>query len=232
MFAASYVSPNELSYAFICAKIGNIYEREYIIQKTLDGTVLRMKPTGRERIREEVFDLKVYKVRNSYYPVCDWTKSETKFKDLMKWLYNGTMKEKLIIRGTALEDGKLDVQEMIFLEEILDYYDSYDVDFEIGIPVGAEIAWLMTKIDKKYETYAALISGLVVSLCHGDTAFDFVRGHLENGGGVKELNYTQNVSVYVFARISKYRYIATGSYTYKALVGVVFECIPEFSQDN
>jgi hypothetical protein len=87
-------------------------------------------------------------------------------------ILDGGEEEDYIIPGTVLSDGKLDVDELIKLSNIFDWYDTYDQDFEIGIPVGAVLSGLFGI----GGTVGSFMNRLAVTFSSGHSASIFVEG--------------------------------------------------------
>ncbi|MHA1628034.1 MAG: hypothetical protein ACTSW6_03080, partial [Candidatus Baldrarchaeia archaeon] len=131
--------------------------------------------------------------------------------------YDGTTEESPYISGTDLSDGKLDVGEWVTLGQIFNYYDVYENDFEIGIPVGslaAQFAGLPSFIEP-------VVKGLCISLSWGETATRYVNGVLQNYGREGSVGYDIWEQIYV--RVSKYQY-TYGNYEFKVPAGIYFRC--------
>ncbi|MHA1628199.1 MAG: hypothetical protein ACTSW6_03925, partial [Candidatus Baldrarchaeia archaeon] len=130
--------------------------------------------------------------------------------------YDGTTEENPYIPDTSLSDGKLDVGESIAFSEIFNYYDVYENDFEIGIPVGslvAQFAGLPSFIEP-------VVKGLCVSLSWGESATRYVNGGLQNHG-----DYPAGYDIWerIYVRVSKYQY-TYGNYEFKVPAGIYFRC--------
>jgi len=132
------VYPGETLYVYINARIASLYEREYLIQSTIDGKILKIEPTQNERIREYVLDVEVHDEDDYAVLLHHITHDGEEFGEIMTWFYNGTKEEKLILPNSLyLNDGILDVGEYVYFGEIFKHYDEYHIDFEIGTPIGA-----------------------------------------------------------------------------------------------
>ena len=218
------VNPGETLYVYINARIASLYEHEYLVQRTSAGVVIREEPTGNERIREYVLEVEAHD-EGDYSVLLDYITYDGKeFEGIMKWFYNGTKEEKLILSNSVyLDDGVLDVGEYVQFGEIFKNYDEYSVNFEIGLPIGAIIAYILVSANPALTPFAMVISGLLVSLSYGYSASIYVDGKLRNCGATEAGEY--DVPVYVYMRISKYKYLAPGGYTFKVPAGVMFKIL-------
>lgn len=193
------ILPGGKCYFFINAKAAHVHAREYI------SSGGQMYPTGRERADDYIYDVQVSGnkfvggVKSGASPYEDQT-------------FSGSDEEWLIISGTKLDDGYLSPDEAIYFSQIIEYYDVYQQDVEIGIPVGSMAA----KLGNFPTPVKNFLSRIAVSLSYAKTAGITISGELYNTG-------LSNVPEKVYCRVSKYRYItSTCYYEFKVPVGVHF----------
>ncbi len=196
------VPPKAIKWIWIKAKLAHYTYREY---DPCNGY------TGYEKIEELVIDVSI---ESNGEAIEHGTESgEPPYTDK---LFNGTIEEQLIIPDTALSDGVLDANETISLRKIIKWFDKYDQNFEIGLPVGAIIATL--------HPIATPLAGLTVSLSMDTSSKISIFGAIKNAGSLGgTVSKTYNVPVPIFVRISKFKY-STGDHTFNVPVGIWFRC--------
>ena len=221
--------PGGSQHAYIYARVAHIYEKEYKVTETIDGVVISEEPTGRERIREYVFDVKTIET-GDYLKIAGGKEDRLPSisgegeESIMDWFYEGTKEEVLVIPNSNVSDGDLDVNEDVQLGEIFDNFDVYEQNFEIGIPVGALVATLAG-----WPTFLEILaSGLVVSLSYSTKSTLFVGGDLYNDGK-GDFGAAYDVPVVVYIMLSKYRYLASATEYYDVPAGVMFKCVADTS---
>lgn len=152
---------------------------------------------------------------------------------LMDMLFNGSVLRHLSIPGTLLSDGDLDPGEYIALEQIFDYYDACNSDFEIGMPVGA-IAALACSTPGTPVAGAACVaftSGFEISLSMEGGSM-MMTGNLVNHGDVPNVPGDYNVPELVYIALSKFRYKVDPPWWcqwcspcyYNVTTGIYFKC--------
>lgn len=141
-------------------------------------------------------------------------------------IFNGTLEENLVINGTALSDGDLDVNETVWFWQIFQCYDKYSIDSEVGLPIGAIVALLSNAFGFGTGQVAAaiisLLSGITVSLSYVDSVSVRISGDLTNLGREDATGY--NVPEVIYVRVSKYQYQAPNGQYFKVPVGIYFRC--------
>ncbi|MCY0868733.1 MAG: hypothetical protein OWQ48_05855, partial [Desulfurococcus sp.] len=128
---------------------------------------------------------------------------------LMNDFYKGTNLTLLSIPETALGDGKLDPGESITLDQIFQYYDKCNADFELPIPAGAILARaILAKLHPAgivAEVIIAFVSAFQISLSH-EGASIYIAGNIVNHGDYPGIPGDYNVPEYVYVRTSRYKY--------------------------
>ena len=193
------ILPGGKCYFFINAKAAHVHAREYIFSGG------QMYPTGRERVDDYIYDVQVSGKR-----FAGGVKSgASPYEDQ---IFSGSDEEWLIISGTELSDGYLSPGEAVYFSQIIEYYDVYQQDVEMGIPVGSMAA----KLGNFPTPVKNFLSRIAVSLSYAKTAVLMVPGTLSNV-------ITSNVSEKVYCRVSKYHYItSTCYYEFKVPMGIYF----------
>ena len=196
------VLPKTIEWIWVKAKLAHYTYREY---DPCNGY------TGYEKIEELVIDVSI---ESDGEAIEHGTESgEPPYTDK---LFNGTIEEQLIIPDTVLSDGVLDANETISLRKIIKWFDKYDQNFEIGLPIGAIIATL--------HPIATPLAGLTVSLSMDTSSKISIFGAIKNAGSLGgTVSKTYNVPVPIFVRISKFKY-STGDHTFNVPVGIWFRC--------
>jgi len=154
-------------------------------------------------------------------------------QSLINMLFNGTTLKRLIIPGTHLSNGDLEPGEYVALEQIFNYYDTCDADFEVGIPVGAITALACGALGTPVAGAAcsAFLSRFGVSLSmEGGSAF--VTGNLVNQGDIPEIPNDHNVLELIDVAFSKFRYKVDPPWWcwwcspcyYNVTIGIYFSC--------
>jgi hypothetical protein len=203
-FNIQLIYPNQVYHYYIKARIGHAHYREAIY---CGGYPYY---TGKEKTEDYVKDIQV-----SGSDIVGGVKQG--FPAYMSKILDGSEEENCIIPGTVLSDGDLDVDELIKLSNIFDWYDTYDQDFEIGIPVGAVLSGLFGI----GGAVGSFMNRLAVTFSSGHSASIFVEGGLKNLG--QESGSGSDVSEIIYIWISKYRYAAPQG-VFKVPVGVYFRC--------
>lgn len=131
-------------------------------------------------------------------------KNELPHQSLMSTLFNGSVLKQLSIPGTLLSDDDLDPGEYITLEQIFNYYDVCNSDFEIGVPVGAMAALACGALDIPVAgaTCRAFTSGFEISLSV-DGGSIMVTSNLVSHGYVSDILGDYNVPESVYVALSK-----------------------------
>jgi len=196
------VLPKTIEWIWVKAKLAHYTYREY---DPCNGY------TGYEKIEELVIDVSI---ESDGEAIEHGTESgEPPYTDK---LFNGTIEEQLIIPDTVLSDGVLDANETISLRKIIKWFDKYDQNFEIGLPIGAIIATL--------HPIATPLAELTVSLSMDTSSKISIFGAIKNAGSLgSTVSKTYNVPVPIFVRISKFKY-STGDHTFNVPVGIWFRC--------
>jgi len=198
------IYPNQVYHFYIKARIGHAHYMEAIY---CGGYPYY---TGKEKTEDYVKDIQV-----SGSKIVGGIRQG--FPAYMSKILDGSQEEKCIIPGTVLSDGDLDVDEYIQFSEVFDWYDTYNQDFEIGIPVGAILSYYFGI----GGTVGSFLNRLAVTLSSGHSASIFVEGVLKNLGQEAGSGYDVYEDIYI--QISKYRYAAPQG-TFKVPVGVYFRC--------
>lgn len=85
-------------------------------------------------------------------------------QEITNFFYGGIDKQQLIIPNTALSDGALQPGEHIQLNEIFPYFDRCGADFEVGIPVGAVVLAVLTRVPIPIVMPKGVFPGIDISL--------------------------------------------------------------------
>jgi len=133
---------------------------------------------------------------------------------IMYILYNNTIStEKLYIPDTGLEDGKLDPNEFVFLCQISTYFNKYGKPFEIGIPIGAFIGAAMCPalgleiVNKTCVRIMNFVSAFYLMIPTSSmTPRSYLICGIQNYGKLENVPIGYNNSVYMYLRLSKYKY--------------------------
>lgn len=210
------IPPNMKRYIWIGAKVAHVHYREaYAYPDT--GQVIYY--TGNEMILEYISDFQL----NGNNIVGGWGEGSPPYENI---IFNGTLEENLIINGTALSDGDLDVNETVWFWQIFQCYDVYNVDSEVGLPIGAIIALMSDALGFGTGSVAtviiSLLSGIGVSLSYVSSVSARIGGDLTNWGQEDALGY--NVPETVYIRVSKYQYQAPNGQYFKVPIGIYFRC--------
>lgn len=203
----TFVPPNEKRYFWMKAKVIHAHFREVIY---VGGQAY---PSGREKIEDYIYDVQVS--GNRYVGGVSSGSSIYESR-----IFDGSVEERLKIGGTAPADEHLDVGESIFFSYIFPYYDIYQQDCEIGIPIGAIIAALASS--SLPSGVLAFIAGITVSLSYGESASIYISGHLTNLGQYQGVGY--NVPEAIYCRVSKFQYQTPTGYKFKVPMGIYFRC--------
>ena len=200
--------PEEAKWVYIEAIPVHLHYKEYKCVYW-HGHLISKTTTGNEKMED-----KIVNVHLSGVNIEGGTKNG--LPECIDEFYDGTTEENPYIPDTSLSDGKLDVGESIAFSEIFNYYDVYENDFEIGIPVGslaAQFAGLPSFIEP-------VVKGLCISLSWGETATRYVNGGLQNHG-----DYPAGYDIWerIYVRVSKYQY-TYGNYEFKVPAGIYFGC--------
>ncbi|MEM1545746.1 MAG: hypothetical protein QXY40_07150 [Candidatus Methanomethylicia archaeon] len=200
-----YVYPQQSYYFYVKARIGHAHYKEAIY---CGGYPYY---TGKEKTEDYVKD-----IQTSGSQIIGGVKQG--LPACINEILDGSQEEQCIISNTVLSDGDLDVNELIYLGQIFDWYDVYDQDFEIGIPVGAILSYYFGISG----AVKAFMNRLTVTFSSGHSAAIFIVGWLENLGQEQGSGY--NIYELTYIRISKYRYAAPQG-TFKVPTGVYFKCV-------
>jgi len=200
--------PEEAKWVYIEAIPVHLHYKEYKCVYW-HGHLISKTATGNEKMEDKIVNVHVSGIetiggQKNGLPEC------------IDEFYDGTTEKNPYIPDTSLSDGKLDVGESIAFSEIFNYYDIYENDFEIGIPVGslvAQFAGLPSFIEP-------VVKGLCVSLSWGESATRYVNGGLQNHG-----DYPAGYDIWerIYVRVSKYQY-TYGNYEFKVPAGIYFRC--------
>ncbi|MEM2342116.1 MAG: hypothetical protein QXX94_06225 [Candidatus Bathyarchaeia archaeon] len=114
----------------------------------------------------------------------------------------------------------LDVSEVIQFNEIFNWYDNYNVDFEVGVPVGATASAALGNLP---AIALQIICGICVSISYINSAEPFIGDHLENRGRRPVGGYDVPETIYV--RVSKLNYTTLTGYIFKVPMGIYFTCV-------
>ncbi|MEM2939372.1 MAG: hypothetical protein QXU95_03765 [Candidatus Bathyarchaeia archaeon] len=209
------VPPGVKRYVWISAKVAHIHYREAFAYPDTEEVIYY---TGNEMMLDYVYDFQVSgntingDVKDGS-PPCE------------SLIFGGTVEENLVVSGTVLSDGDLDVDESIQFSQILNCYDVYDVDSEIGLPIGAIIALLSNALGftgSVATVITAVLSGIAPSISNIDSANAFILGNLRNWGREGTTGYDTYEIIY--CRVSKYQYQAPNNQYFKVPVGIYFRC--------
>jgi len=206
-----YTDPGYSHWVYLVARVAHLHQRKYFVCRQL-GTdeILYYEDTGEERILEYVFDVKRRRLPTGIYEFVGDYKEGLPPEEIMEWFYNGTEKEYV---------KTLDVGEKLYSEEVIEGYDVYEEDFEIGIPLGAIVAALAGVP----EAYAMAVAPLVISLSWGESASVRLDFGLENDGQESGVGYDVSMRIYVMVSRYKFLYKETDE-PYKVPAGIYFEC--------
>ena len=222
---ASHHISGETWYVYIYATACSYYEKEYkVTEREPDGLIISKEPTGRYRVRQYINNIQIDNYGNV---VGGKTNNDDEFSDVVNWLYSSSKEDKVEIAGTSLSDGKLDYDESIYFAKIFDN-DVYDVDWEIGLPIGAIFAGIAIACGAPLE-FAEALAGFYVSFSYGMSAFLYFGGHIKNMGDVA--GYGNKVPLVVYIRLSKAYYNVDG-YTFNVPAGVMFRLEPYSSSPS
>ena len=204
--------PQKSQWVYIRGKFAHVHEKKYWVCRVA-GQIVKSEPTDDERIKEYIYSLQL-----DGNHIVGGYKDGLPSQNIMDWFYDGTEEEHLYIQGTSLSDGDLNVGEIIYFEDIINCYDQYNEDFEIGIPVGALVAALAGFS----APYSTLLSPLMISMGWGQSYTIDLNGILENKG--RYLGHGYNIFEAIYIRVSKYRYTSESGYTFKVPAGIYFKC--------
>ncbi|MGC9051184.1 hypothetical protein [Pyrobaculum sp.] len=129
-------------------------------------------------------------------------------QEIVSLFYGGVDKQQLVISNTALSDGKLDPGETVWFSQIFPYFDRCGADFEVGIPVGAIVLAVLTRVPVPVVLPKGVFPGVDISLSvQGATIY--VLGSISNYGDHPGVPTDYNAPEYIYAAVSKYQYTAT-----------------------
>ncbi|WP_440059719.1 hypothetical protein ACSU1N_00750 [Thermogladius sp. 4427co] len=127
---------------------------------------------------------------------------------IMNNFYNSTNSTRLIVPGTSLADGKLDVNESFALGNMFQYYDTCGSGFEVGTsmaPIAAAVCAMLG-----LPTGGAACAAAVAFASAFQVSLDLEGGSIYVDGGFANCgNHTgrgYNVPEYVYTRVSIYQY--------------------------
>jgi len=209
------VPPNAKRYVWINAKVAHIHYREAFAYPDT-GEVIYY--TGNEMVLEYLYQFQI----NGNIIVGGMEDGSPSCENLV---FNGTVEENLIISGTALSDGDLDVNEFIHFSQIFPCYDIYNVDSEIGMPIGALVALLSSAFGFTGPVATAItsfLSGIAASLSYVQSIEARVSGTITNYGQEGNLGY--DVYEIIYCRRSKYLYQAPNNQYFKVPISIYFRC--------
>ncbi len=132
-------------------------------------------------------------------------------KYIMESFYNGTEEINLKIPDTMLSDGWLSPGEYISFPLIFQHYDECDVDFEVGIPLGALLAYgiaVALGVPTGGTTFivaTAFAASFQVYLSAEGSSIE-IWGGITDHGDDSSIPNDYDVSEKVYIRISRYRY--------------------------
>jgi len=159
---------------------------------------------------------------------------------IMNNFYSGTNDTgTLYIPGTPLDDSKLDPNEGINFGQIFPYYDTCGADFEVGIPLGALLAGAacaglgIPTGGTACMVATAFASSFQLSLSFKGSSI-YVGGGIMNYGQLPNTNIGYNVPVYIYMKISRYKYYVPPPWwcfwcspcEYKVPAGIYFKAYP------
>lgn len=208
------VPPGVKRYVWIGAKVAHIHYREAFAYPDTGEVICY---TGNEMVLDYIYDFQISgNIINGGVkdgsPPCE------------SLIFNGTFEENLVISSNVLSDGDLDVDESVQFSDIFNCYDVYDVDSEIGLPIGAIIALLSNALGfgtgQIATVITALLSGIAPSLSNINSATAFIGGNLRNWGQEGTTGYDTYEIIY--CRVSKYQYQAPNNQHFKVPVGIYF----------
>jgi hypothetical protein len=197
------IYPNQVYHFYIKARIGHAHYMEAIY---CGGYPYY---TGKEKTEDYVKDIQV-----SGSDIVGGVKQG--FPAYMSKILDGSLEEKCIIPGTVLSDGDLDVDEYIQFSEVFDWYDTYNQDFEIEIPIGIPVGAVLSYYFGIGGAVGSFLNRLAVIIPLG-----YIAGVLENLGQEFNLGYDVYEDIYIL--ISKYRYAAPQG-IFKVPMGIYFKC--------
>ncbi len=197
-----YVWPGKTYWFWISAKIAHVHYREIFV---CDGFSYY---TGLEKIESYVYDVQV-----SGTTIIGGV--EARQPPYASRIFDGSREIRPYISGTELSDGMLSVKESVYFSKIFDWFDIYDQDFEVGLPLGAIAVVTAANLAGLPASAISFISGITASII-------FVSGHLENFGQFH--NIGANVVEHVYIRISRFKFKDTLGRLFDVPMGVWFRC--------
>lgn len=207
------VPPNTKRYVWINAKVAHIHYREAFAYPDT-GEVIYY--TGNEMVLEYLYQFQL----NGNMIVGGMGDGSPPCENL---IFNGTVEENLIISGTTLSDGDLDVNEFIHFSQIFPCYDIYNVDSEIGMPIGALVALSSSAFGftgPVATVVTSFLSGIAASLSYVQSIEAYLGGTITNYGQEDGLGY--DVCEIMHCRRSKYLYQAPNNQYFRVPLGIYF----------